>query len=362
VEVAVVGGGVIGAVVAHGLARSGVRVGVFERHGICAEASGANAGMVGPSGAVPGVSDGLLGQVPDLFDRLSEELVHPFEWTRAGRLMLVVAESEIAAMRAFVDARAAVGLRCRFLPQDEVLSLVPAFNREAVFGAGWFPDDGHVNPFLLAHALLATAATRGATIRTGVAVTGLRTNGDRVIGISTSEGDVACGDVIVAAGAWSPEVCRDLGIQLPVWPGRGQMLVTERLPTLSPIVLRGPVVGFRQTASGNVLIGSTVEDVGFRRDVTPLIADFAAEAGRVLPRLASARILRTWAGLRPMSADGQPFIGPVPGWRGLWLVTGHGRSGISWAPITGEILTRRFLDGRYHHPQAEVLDPAGRLG
>ena len=356
-----VGGGVVGAAAAYFLTRAGCSVTLFERGAICGEASGANAGMIGPSGSEPGVTDHLVRKEPEWFDRLSQDLDHTFEWTQAGRLMLVLEEDDRPAMVAKVAAGAAVGIDCSMVDQDEVLRMVPAFAPDAVVGAGWYPEDGHVNPFLLTHAFLVTAMRLGATVRAGVNVQALRAEGSRVTGLLTSEGEFSCGEVVLAAGAWTAQLCRPLGVGVPVWPGRGQMLLTERLPPLTPIVLRGPVVGFRQTVSGNLLIGSTVEDVGFRKDVTTLLGVFARETVRRLPPLAGARIVRSWAGLRPMSDDGRPLIGPVPQWRGLWLCTGHGRTGVGWSAVSGEILARRLVDGTYDDPQAEALAPAGRL-
>src|SRR5262249_17783440 len=151
-------------------------------------------------------------------------------------------------------------------------------------GAAYTPGDGHVNPFLLTHAYAAGAKRRGAEIRLGADAIRIEIADDAVAGVLTQSGLITSRRVVVAGGAWSDSLLTPLGITIPVWPGRGQMLVTESLPPLTARALRTPQIAIRQDVHGHVFIGSAVEDVGYNREVTlPMLSRFCRLASAVVP-------------------------------------------------------------------------------
>lgn len=344
-DAVVVGGGVIGCAAAYYLSRSGIRPLVLERAALAAQASGANAGMVSASSGVPGETLTHSRKSVELLARDAEELGRPVEFVRRGRLSLALTPDQWPDVQAFAAARARAGVDVRLLSGDEARALDPALG-PAVLGAAYTPEDGHVNPFLLTHAYAAAARDRGAAVRQGVEVLRIEVRGDRVIGVSASTGRIATPLVVLAAGAWSAGLLAPLGIAIPVRPGRGQMLVTAAIPPLTARVLRSPAVGLRQDVRGHVIIGSTVEYVGFDLAVTPhVLARFCRLAAMIAPALRRVPVVRAWAGLRPMTPDALAVIDTVPGLPGLIIATGHSRTGVTYAPVTGWLVAQLATRG-----------------
>ena len=333
-ETVIIGGGIVGCAAAYYLAARGVRPVVLERRGIAAEASGANAGMVGAASGVPGKTLAHTKKSLELMVSAALELGRPVELVREGRLTLACSDVEWPEVEEFAASRRREGIAVEVVLRDGLRRLEPGLGAH-VAGAAFVPGDGHVNPILLTLAYAAAARRLGAEIRQGIEVTGLEVSRDRVAAVLTPGGPIAASSVIVAAGAWSRPLLAPLGIPLPIRPGRGQMLVTEALPPLTARVLRTSTIGICQDIRGHVLIGSTVEDVGFNREVTlPTLASFARLAEQLMPALTNAHVLRTWAGLRPMTPDGLAIIDSAPGVDGLFLAAGHSRTGITYAPVT----------------------------
>jgi glycine/D-amino acid oxidase-like deaminating enzyme len=349
----VIGGGVIGCACAYYLAARGIRSVLLERRGVATEASGANAGVVGASAGIPGRTLEHTKKSLELLARDAEELGRPVELIRQGRVSLASSDDEWAEVQDFAATRQAGGVETRLLSADELRQLEPAV-APGFIGAAYVPADGHVNPFLLTHAYAAGAKRLGAEIRLGAEAIRLEVADDAVTGVLTQTGLIAARQVVVAAGAWSGSLLTPLGMTIPVRPGRGQMLVTEPLPPLTARALRTPQIAIRQDVHGHILIGSAVEDVGFNREVTlPVLSQFCRRAAAVVPALKEARIIRTWAGLRPMTPDSLPIIDTVPGVDGLFLATGHSRTGLTYAAVSAWLLTQLITEGRTDLP----LDP-----
>jgi glycine oxidase len=169
------------------------------------------------------------------------------------------------------------------------------------------------------------------------------------------EGERLDGDaVIVAAGAWTGALCASFGGRLPIEPRRGQMLALAHVPPLLTHAIHGEDVYLVPRASGELLVGATVERVGFHRAVTAEgIAGLLTSAINLVPGLAGLPITRTWYGFRPWAPDGLPIIGPWPGVPGLWVATAHYRNGILLAPITARLVSESIMRGQ---PSPELED------
>ncbi len=352
-DAVIVGGGIIGCAAACYLSTHGIRPLLLERGALGAEASGANAGMVSASSGVPGRTLAHTRKSLELLAHDAEALERPVEFVREGRLTLALAPEDVPAVEAFAETRRAEGMDVRWLSGDEARALVPVLG-PAVLAAAFTPDDGHINPFLLTHAYAAAARRNGAEIQTNVEVTRLETSQGRITGVVASGESIAAPLVVLAAGAWSAALLAPTGIALPVRPGRGQMLVTAALPPLTPRVLRSAIVGLRQDVRGHALIGSSLEYVGFDRAVTlDALAAFSRIAAAIVPALRDAPVIRTWAGLRPMTPDSLPIIDRAPDVSGLILATGHSRTGVTYAPVTGWLVAQLAARGTTELP----LDP-----
>ena len=353
-EVVIVGGGVVGCAVAYNLAGLGMRPLLVERASLAGEASGANQGMVGLSSGIPGLTLPHLQKSLELLARDAEEFGQSVELTRSGRLTMAFTESEWTYLREYAASRRRAGVDIRLLTGPEARQLEPMLG-PAVVGAAHLPGDGHVNPFLLTQAYADGARRRGAEILQGEEVTRLEVARGRLIGVRTRTESIAAPSVVVAAGAWSGGLLAPLGIRLPIYPGRGQMLVTAAIRRVSRCgLLRAPGIAIRQDVRGHVLIGSTLEKVDYDRSVdVRTMAWFARAAVEMVPALASASIVRAWAGLRPMTPDGRAVIDTVPEVEGLIISAGHGRGGVTTAPVTGWLVGQLLSQGRTELP----LDP-----
>jgi len=345
VDVVVIGAGAMGAATAYHLARAGARVVLVDRAGPAREASGANVGLVTLFSAYslgepePGILHALTRTSMELYATLGDEAGIDVEYERIGGLVVAESEAELAALRPAFDGYRRHGVPVEWLDAAGARACEPAFASDRVLGAVFCPLNGQINPLALTRALVRAAVRHGATLRVGTAVTGIACAGDRVTGVRTAAGTIPCAAVVNAAGAWAAEIGAMVGLGIPVVPGRGQIVLTEAAPRFITRVLAGVEPSARQTRRGNVVIGSTVESVGFDKRVTlGTLHEFARDVLGRFPRLRHLRVLRSWAGLRPMTPDDRPILGRCAAPAGFHLAVGLGRRGICYAGGAGRIV------------------------
>jgi glycine/D-amino acid oxidase-like deaminating enzyme len=378
VDVAVVGGGIVGAASALFLARAGIKVELLE----AAELAG------GTSGACEGNlllwDKELERELPlalrshELWAQLDEELGGGFEFDRKGSVVVAETEEELSALRARVGTLGEVGVPGVALDRTGLLEEEPALAPDLPGGA-LFPTDAQVEPRLATMALARAAQRAGAVLRVRNPVHEILLGaGGRASGVLSAAGPLSAGAVVVACGVWSPRLVRGLGIALPVTPRKGHILVTGRgayrfrrkLSEASYLTavesdsesLRVAMV-VESTAAGTVLIGSSRQHSELDRDVDPGVAALVARrAIRFVPRLAPARAIRVYAGLRPLSADHLPLIGRLPGYENVYVATGHEGAGISLAPATGELVASLVVgEGRREESSWFTLERFGAV-
>jgi glycine oxidase len=341
-DVVVIGAGAIGCSVAYFLAGAGARVTVVERGEIGREASWASAGMVS---AQPPGDDPLsrfyregAALFPEFAAAIREETGIDIGYWRCGSVRLcrdAVAwrgrEAEFHVLR-----EAGVSVEC--WSGEEVHSHAPALAPDTV-GALYFPTAAQVRPPRFVRALAAGAARRGARFRTGEPVIGFARAGDRVTGVVTPGGTLPAETVVVAAGAWSGEMARFARQEVLMAPARGQIVLLEMMPPrVGTLVFDGDFY-LTPRPDGKVLLGSTVEFAGFDRGTTPEgVHELLQKGLSAAPGLRGSRFITAWAGLRPYAGREAPLIGPLPGHEEVVLATGHFRTGISPALITGQMV------------------------
>jgi glycine oxidase len=350
--VAVVGGGIIGAASALELARRGCRVTLFERAAPGGEASSAAAGILAPLGNAPD---------PGPFHRLAIESwrLYPgvvaelrsltgvdVEHMTTGTLYPLAGPREIDAARARLAWPLAGEFGISLIEGGDLHALEPALAKDLsaalmVRGDHWINNQRLVTAYALA------AAARGVTVCTGTEVSRLLVEDGRARGVVTMDGESVRADaVLLAAGAWSGRLAASAGLELPVGPVRGQMLAVSNVPSLLSHAIHRDDIYLVPRPSGELLIGATVERVGFERAVTPDgLGSLIASALALVPGLGGRPITRSWSGFRPWASDGQPVLGPVPGIEGLFVATGHYRNGILLAPVTATVMSRCIIDG-----------------
>ncbi len=351
-----IGGGVIGCATALALALRGARVTVLERGPSRTEAPGetgastwAAAGIVAAQIATrcdgPMARLCLAGRarypafVADV-ERLGGIGV---ELRPAGVLRPAFDDHELAAFAARAAWQEPAGLRVERLDGDQARALEPALSADIV-GAVRFPDEPRIDPPSLLLALRAAIERAGAELRTGAEVRRVIVRDGHARGVELTTGsEIEADAIVVAAGSWSSLV---EGTPLPtgsVEPARGQIVELE----LPRQILRGVVEGSAAYLSprddGRVLVGSTVELVGYARGATAAaVRDLLAGAIRLVPELAGATVARAWAGFRPYTRDALPLLGPTHV-AGLIVATAHFRNGVLLAPVTGDIVAALVL-------------------
>ncbi|MDX2168252.1 MAG: glycine oxidase ThiO [Deltaproteobacteria bacterium] len=340
-DVAVLGGGLVGCAIAHRLAAEGLRVGLYERGRLGGEASGAAAGMLGVQAEA---DDGLMLRL-GLASRARYDTWLPViretsrmavEWWREGTLSVCFSAADEAALRARRAWLASEGAPGEGLDAAQLRALEPGLSRR-VRGGALFPLDVRLDNVALTRAVAAAAAAAGCVMNEHSEVRSVVVERGQVSGITTAAGRVACGTVVNALGAWAARV-RGM-TPLPVEPVRGQIAVLQaRRPPFRHALYspRGYAVARRD---GRVLLGSTREAAGFEKRCTAGGLGAILSAGLELaPPLGALPFTASWSGLRPGSADGRPIVGRDPAVRGYIVATGHYRNGVLLAPLTADLV------------------------
>ena len=351
-DVVVVGGGAIGGAVAWSLARRGVSVTLIEAGPIGRGASWAAAGVLAPGfgagepTALTALAEDSLATWDDWLAELEDQSGTRLNFRRNGRLSVWLEPDapHLPPELALEPPPPGDGERLR---AAEVRALEPLLTGP-IAGGVLDRGDAQVDNTRLAPALIRAAIGLGTRVLTETPVSAVLGTAGRCRGVRTADGrELSSGAVIVAAGAWSGPLAAASGVTLPVEPWRGQMLTFDAVTRpLRHIVFCGEMVLIPRP-HGPLIVGTTLERVGFDARVTlGGLHQIVARADRVAPGLGDLPLARTWAGLRPGTPDGLPYLGPIPGWEGLFAATGHGRKGIILAPITGELLARTVIDGQ----------------
>lgn len=358
----VVGGGVIGLLSAYGLAGAGCSVTLLDASATGTEASWAGGGIVSPlypwrySPAITALAHWSQDSYPQLGERLREQTsVYP-EVYETGLYWLDLEDEEQALAWAEREERP-----IRRVNIEAVHTAVPSLG-DSFSRAIYLPGVANVrNPRLLQALRAALAKMPNVRILEHCAVTGFVRDGLRVVGVQTAQGEMRADQVVLAAGAWSGKLLATLGLELPVKPMKGQMILFKCAEDFLPSMVLAKRRYAIPRRDGHILVGSTLEDVGF--DKTPTgdaLESLRSTAAELLPALANAEVVKHWAGLRPASPDGIPYIGPVPGHDGLWLNCGHFRNGLVLAPASCQLLTD-LMTGQAPIIEPAPYAPAGRL-
>jgi glycine oxidase len=361
VKVLVVGGGVIGCAIAFELAKAGCAVTLIERGMPGAEASGAAAGLLSPLSdcPVPGYRDLAIASwrlYPGVVRELRERTGIDVEHVSRGSLHPLYTAADVREAHARVAWALGMEFGVEAWDSAEVHAREPALSSK-VGGAMFVRADHWVNNERLVVAYATASAGAGVVLLTGRGVSRVIVEDGHARGVVVEGERLDCDAVIVAAGAWTAALCASFGGRLPLEPRRGQMLALAHVPAILTHAIHGEDLYLVPRPSGELLVGATVERVGFHRAVTAEgIAGLLAAAIDLVPGLAGLPITRTWYGFRPWAPDSRPIIGPWPGISGLWVATAHYRSGILLAPITGRLVSESIMRGQ-PSPQLEDFLP-----
>jgi len=347
----IVGGGVIGLSIAYELSGHGLNVRVIDQGQPGKEASWAGAGILPPCNAATAVHPleklrALSHELhPQWSARLKNECGIDNGYRRCGGLYIARSAGEAASLHGLKSALDEERIDVQHLLSDAVADVEPALKPLAESGrlkaAYYLPDEAQLrNPDHL-KALHACCIKRGVEITGGFQLREFKMSETHVTKAITNDGPIAANRFCICSGAWTHLLLKQLGISTGIMPVRGQMVMfkCDRKP-FRMILNEGPRY-FVPRDDGRVLVGSTEEEVGFDKNTMDVALDeLMTLAQEVVPELTRERVERTWAGLRPGSYDGFPYLGPLPGKKNLFVAAGHFRSGLQLSTGTAVLMSQ----------------------
>jgi glycine oxidase len=349
----VVGGGLIGMLTARELALAGLSVGLVERGETGRESTWAGGGILSPlypwryPDSVTALATWSQARYAALAEALKTESGIDPEFQQNGLLILDTEETAQAQQWAENWQRS-----LELVDTDKTRELEPALG-DIPAQALWMPQVAQMRNPRLAQALRKCIENLGVTLFEHTPVKGLVLGETGVHGVLTDQGEFNADRLVIAGGAWSALLLESIGMKLPVRPVRGQMILYRaESGVVQRIVLsRDRYVIPRR--DGRILVGSTLEDVGFEKATTrAAMQELEAEARRLIPALADYQIEHHWAGLRPGSPQGIPYITQHPRIAGLFINTGHFRNGVVLGPASARLLADMLLE------REPILDPS----
>ena len=363
-DVIVVGGGIIGCLTAYLLSREGLKVTIVEADAVASHASGFAFGGLGPlEGA--GIPDPLLGFSVWCLERhatLSPELEEASgvdtQFHLRDRLILAFDDSEALRYKEEIKWQKDVkGFHVEWLDQADVLKVEPRAN-PACLGASYAQGTGAIEAYRYNLAAAQAAEKFGAEILLR-RVTGLISEGGRCSGITLETGQLEAGAVVLAVGPWSQQASSWCGVEIPVSPLKGQVIRLQLTTDSMRASLNYAGSYAASKPDGLIWAGTTEEEAGFDVGITTAARDkIMGDLLKMAPSLADAELVQQTACLRPISADGLPIVGKVPGWENLYVGTGSGRKGILWSTGMCHGLADLIVKGSTDVPGVSSLDPA----
>ena len=366
-NVIIVGAGIIGAACARALASAGWDVTVIDRSTTAGGTSSACEGNLLVSDKGPGHELVLAQYASTLWGttvaQIAEQLGGAFpsiEFDPKGGLVVATTDAGARALLQFAALQRSAGVLAEPISADEARGLEPDLT-PGIEAAVFYPEDSQVQPTIATEAFMASAKRFGARLLENTTVTGpILDSAGALVGVQTTTGELRAAHVLIAAGPWSGEVAALIGVNLPVRPRRGELLVTTRMRhRVFHKVYDADYVGavgsddsalqtssvVESTASGTVLIGSSRQQVGFDAGLrVDALAEIAGKAIGLFPFLADAAVMRCYGGFRPFMPDHLPVIGEDPRMPGLWHAAGHEGAGIGLSLATAELL-RDLMQG-----------------
>jgi sarcosine oxidase subunit beta len=352
-EIVIIGGGIVGSSIAWHLTHAGCKdVLVIERESSQGKGStGKSMGGVRAQFSTPVNIQMSLYSIP-FYAKFEEVVGHPADYRPQGYLFLATKDSHLTYLRDNFARQKKLGLTtARLLPADEIRGMLPQLRSDDILGGSFCSTDGFVDPYSVMNGFMASAIEHGATLWKKTAVTGITIDQQGAFSVETSRGPVSTRTVVNAAGAWSAQIAKFVGIDLPVEPLRRMLVPSEPFsdfPHSSPMVIdMSTGFHFRPEGRGFLLAWNDPEETpGHKTDFEPsFIEKILIHAADRVPVFENLPInpKRAWAGLYEMTPDHHCILGPVAAVPGFFLANGFSGHGVMHSPATGKILADLIL-------------------
>jgi len=347
-DIVIIGGGVVGCSVAYNLAKLGAKnIILLEKNTLASGSTGrCGAGIRQQFGTKMNCI--LARESIKIFENLSQELEYDIELNQGGYLILAYTEKEVNQFKKNVALEQSLNIKARFITVEEAKEIVPPLNTEGILAATFCPTDGHANPFKTNFAYAEAAERLGVKIYTFTEVKEIETENHKIVAVNTDKGKLLTPMVVNAAGGYSGIIGKMVGVDIPVYSQRHQILITEPIDPLFRPMLMSFSRNFygQQTPHGSIIMG--FGDPNERKDGDigsswQFAQEMAQKMTAVLPLLKEVSMVRQWAGLYNMSPDAQPILGEHPQIEGFYMALGFSGHGFMLAPITSKLIAELIL-------------------
>ena len=349
-DVVIIGAGAIGCSTAYHLARMGIAdIVVVEMEQVGSGSSSKSASMLSLQFCADELSARMAKYSYARYMQFEQEIGVPIDFKKTGWLSLATQASSDHLLRG-ARMLQSLGIKTDVLEPDEIKRRYPEINTTDIVVGAWGPDDGPFDPYMIMSGYSKRAREMGVRLHEGVRATGIRVQQGHVEGVVTDQGSVATQVVVNAGGPWAIEIGRWVGIEIPIINSIRSIVVTTPFPDIPsdrPFIEDVTAEWYYRPEGPGILMGMGATptdklDVQFNMKV---VEEMIETAVRRVPILERASMLTGWAGIRPMTPDDRPILGPVPSVDGFVLNCGWGGTGIIQAPIAGQLVAEYIGDG-----------------
>jgi sarcosine oxidase subunit beta len=349
-NVVVIGGGVVGCSIAYNLASQGISdVVLIEKSFLASGSTGrCGAGVRQQWGTKMNC---LLAQKSMEILENMNDILHTkrdIELKQKGYLLLAYTEKEMNQFKKNVELQNSLGIASKIITPEQAREIVPYLNTEKLLGGAFYEKDGHANPFLVTNAYAQAAISLGAELNTYTEVVSIKRKGSKIEGVQTSKGFISTDTVINAAGGYSKEIGKMAGVDIPVYPQRHQILVTDPVnEVLGPMVMSFSYnIYCQQSPQGSFIMG--YGDPAEPRDYNinsswRFLEEMAEKVVWLLPPLKNLRVVRQWSGLYTMTEDRQPLICKADEVENFYMACGFSGHGFMIAPMVGKLISEMVI-------------------
>ncbi len=358
-EVVIIGGGITGCGVAYNLAKKGLTdVVLVEKNYLASGATGRCGGGIRQQFTTEWNIKLAMESVKK-FEKMNEELGIDIEYEQGGYLIIAVEENEVKEFKKNVKLQNKLGLDSKFISPSEAKEIVPYLNEEDILGATFCQSDGHAYPFRVVEGYAKRAEEMGVEINRFTEVKSIKKENGEIKSVMTNRGEIKTNIVVNAAGGYSREIGKMVGVKMPNKPFRHEILATERYKhILDPMIISFKYgIYFSQQRHGEIVggIGDPDEPSSYNtKSSLKFVERFTSVLGKILPAFKNLNIVRQWAGFYDVTPDAQPILGYTEGVDTLIQANGYSGHGFMVAPKVTELIAELIVDGKTSLPIDEL--------